>query len=99
MLFLCVLQEEEIKICCFPSDTSIEIVGLQDIAEDADDAPRTKFVTKEVILHDIQLRGAISDFHPLKAQIIGADYDPILCRYNFDDRYDDGNNFEVGSTS
>lgn len=70
-------------------------MGLQDIAEEGENVPRTKLVLKETILHDVQFRGAISDFHPFKPQIANADYDPILCRYNVDDRYDDGNNFEV----
>lgn len=56
---------------------------------------RTEYVPKEKLLGDIQFRGAISDFHAIKPQIADADYDPLLIRYNDNDIYGDGNNFEV----
>lgn len=46
-------------------------------------------------MKDMQFRGAISDFHPIKEHIVNADYDPLLLRSNNDDLYGDGNNFEV----
>ena len=54
-----------------------------------------KRVEKEVIVKDIQFRGAISDFSAAKKEIGKADYDNLLIRYNEDDIYGDGNNFEV----
>ena len=56
----------------------------------------TGLVAKEKLLHDIQFRGAISDFHPLKAKLTEVDYDPVMFRLNNDDLFGDGNNFEVG---
>ncbi|GMH45419.1 hypothetical protein BSKO_13376 [Bryopsis sp. KO-2023] len=98
-------HDEEGKIIPLPgvesvflTGTTVEIVGLQEIAEEGDDKPRATHVAKEVILNDIQFRGAISDFHPYKAAISNADYDPLLFRYNAEDIYDDGNNFEVAVT-
>ena len=46
-------------------------------------------------MKDMQFRGAISDFHPIKEHIMKSDYDPLLLRTNEDDLYGDGNNFEV----
>lgn len=46
----------------------------------------------------VQFQGAISDFHPIKAAVQAADYDPLLIRLNEDDLYGDGNNFEVAVT-
>ena len=54
-----------------------------------------KTVTKSTLLGDIQYRGAISDFTVVKKAIEDADYDDILVRYNEDDIYGDGNNFEL----
>ena len=53
------------------------------------------YVSKEKLMKDMQFRGAISDFHPIKEHIVKADYDPLLLRSNVDDLYGDGNNFEV----
>lgn len=55
------------------------------------------YVSKEKLVKDMQFRGAISDFHPIKEHILKADYDPLLLRSNEDDLYGDGNNFEVNS--
>lgn len=49
------------------------------------------------ILSDIQLQGAISDFHVIKDAVKAADCDPLLVRANPDDMYGDGGNFEVGT--
>jgi WD40 repeat protein len=57
-----------------------------------------KRVSKETLLGDIQYRGAISDFTIVKKQISKADYDELLIRYNEDDVYGDGNNFELAVT-
>ncbi len=56
------------------------------------------YVSKEKLTKDMQFRGAISDFHPIKEHILNADYDPLLLRSNVDDLYGDGNNFEVFAT-
>ncbi len=53
------------------------------------------YVSKEKLTKDMQFRGAISDFHPIKEHILNADYDPLLLRSNVDDLYGDGNNFAV----
>ena len=53
------------------------------------------YVSRDKLAHDIQFRGAISDFHPIKNAVLGADYDPLMLRSNPDDVYGDGNNFEV----
>ena len=57
-----------------------------------------KRVSKETLLGDIQYRGAISDFTIVKKQISKADYDELLIRYNEEDVYGDGNNFELAVT-
>ena len=36
---------------------------------------------------DIQFRGAISDFQPLKAHIVKSELDPLVLRVNNDDIY------------
>lgn len=77
--------------------STIEICGLQHLVETEGDETALAFVAKEKLLGDVQFRGAISDFHPIKAQLQKADYDPLLVKYNHDDRYGDGNNFEVES--
>lgn len=58
-------------------------------------AVRMTYVSKEKLVKDMQFRGAISDFHPIKEHIMKSDYDPLLLRTNEDDLYGDGNNFEV----
>ena len=79
--------------CFIVLGSTIEICGLADLLEsvEVDFIP----ISKEKLLSDIQFRGAISDFHPIKDHIKNADYDPLLIKYNEDDRYGDGNNFEV----
>ena len=57
-----------------------------------------KRVSKETLLGDIQYRGAISDFTVVRKQISEADYEDLLMRYNEDDVYGDGNNFEIAVT-
>ena len=57
-----------------------------------------KAVSKELITGDIQFRGALSCFEPAREAIEAADYDPIVLRYNPDDTYGDGANFEVACT-
>ena len=57
-----------------------------------------KRVQREKVMGDIQFRGAISDFTVIKKQIAEADYDDLLVRYNEDDIYGDGNNFEIACT-
>ena len=53
------------------------------------------YISKEKLQKDMQFRGAISDFHPIKDKVLAADYDPLLLRSNSDDLYGDGNNYEV----
>jgi len=75
----------------FLTGTTLKLVGIDDMGDDL----LMKYVDAETLLHDVQFRGAISDFHAIKGKLQKADYDPLLIRYNADDRYGDGNNFEV----
>ena len=65
------------------------------LAAQAGAAVPMTYVSKEKLTKDMQFRGAISDFHPIKEHIINSDYDPLLLRGNPDDLYGDGNNFEA----
>lgn len=78
-----------------PAGNTLSILGLQLESDDA--GPKLHRVPRSAILQDIQFRGAISDFHPLKAVLLTADYDPLILRTNPDDIYCDGNNIEVRS--
>lgn len=82
----------------FCTETTLGRVACEDLGE-GEGKVLTKYVPKETILDDIQFRGAISDFHPIKKKIEKCDYDPILVRYNHDDKYGDGNNVEVFVTA
>ena len=73
---------------------TLKIVGLEDMGPEV----LLKRVSKETLLGDIQYRGAISDFTIVKKQISKADYDELLIRYNEEDVYGDGNNFELAVT-
>ncbi|KAK3283163.1 hypothetical protein CYMTET_9130 [Cymbomonas tetramitiformis] len=75
----------------FLTGTTVKIVGLDDMGDNL----LMKVIEKETILKDIQFRGAISDFHCIKAKITKSDYDQLLIRYNKDDIYGDGNNYEL----
>ena len=75
--------------------TTAELVGISHLGRDKEGGKLIESVPKEKILHDIQFRGAISDFYVIKAKIIEADYDPLIIRVNEDDIYGDGNNYEV----
>lgn len=75
----------------FLTGTTVELVGLKGLGP----GNVMGTVTREALLGDIQFRGAISDFHAIKAKIQGADYDPLYIRFNEDDTYGDGNNYEV----
>jgi hypothetical protein len=63
-------------------------------------------VKKRVILDDVRFRGAISDFHCLKESLIKDekinkavfDEDFFTLRRNEEDKYGDGNNFEIALT-
>ncbi|KAK9820498.1 hypothetical protein WJX72_010908 [[Myrmecia] bisecta] len=76
----------------FLTGTTIEIIGLQALAGDG---RGMLYVPKEKLLKDVQFRGAISDFHPIRDKIQGADCDPVLIKSNPEDLYGDGNNFEI----
>lgn len=54
-----------------------------------------KKIPREVVEKDMQFRGAISDFHPIKAALQGADYDPLMLVINEDDYFKDGNNVMI----
>ncbi len=72
------------------------MVGVEEaLAAQSSAAVAMTYVSKEKLTKDMQFRGAISDFHPIKEHIINADYDLLLLRSNVDDLYGDGNNFEV----
>eukprot|EP00884_Botryococcus_braunii_P002029 jgi/Botrbrau1/11827/Bobra.0224s0023.1 len=77
----------------FLTGTTLKILGVQ--SEQDDEGSHLHRVPRDAIMQDIQFRGAISDFHPLKAVLQTADYEPLLLRSNPDDVYGDGNNFEV----
>lgn len=78
------------------SGTTLGLVGATEaLAGQAGAAVPMTYVSREKLLKDMQFRGAISDFHPIKEHIVSADYDPLLLRSNNDDLYGDGNNFEV----
>lgn len=83
----------EITVYFTNSDSTVEICELTSLLKsDEEDFVE---LAKEKILSDIQFRGAISDFHPIKTKIQNSDYDPLLIKSNEEDRYGDGNNFEV----
>lgn len=50
-------------------------------------------------MQDIQFRGAISDFQPLKAKIIESPLEAFLIRINEANLYGDNNNFELALTA
>ena len=78
------------------SGTTLGLIGAAEaLAGQTGAAVPMTYVSKEKLLKDMQFRGAISDFHPIKEHIVNADYDPLLLRSNDDDLYGDGNNFEV----
>lgn len=77
------------------SGTTLGLVGVEEALNQTGIAVRMTYVSKEKLVKDMQFRGAISDFHPIKEQIMKSDYDPLLLRTNEDDLYGDGNNFEV----
>ncbi|PNW72384.1 hypothetical protein CHLRE_16g674515v5 [Chlamydomonas reinhardtii] len=79
----------------FLTGTTIELVGLKELGA----ANVMGEVSRDELLKDIQFRGAISDFHAYKAKIQAADYEPLLVRFNEDDVYGDGNNFELAVTA
>jgi len=54
-----------------------------------------RFASKDVILKDIQFRGAISDLHAYKQKIQEANYNPLCFRINEDDIFGDGTNFQL----
>lgn len=70
-------------------------MGVEEALNQTGIAVRMTYVIKEKLVKDMQFRGAISDFHPIKEHIMKSDYDPLLLRTNEDDLYGDGNNFEV----
>lgn len=75
--------------------TTLGLVGVEEALNQAGISVRMTYVSKEKLVKDMQFRGAISDFHPIKEHIMKSDYDPLLLRTNEDDLYGDGNNFEV----
>ncbi|GBF96614.1 hypothetical protein Rsub_09360 [Raphidocelis subcapitata] len=58
----------------------------------------TVSLPREKILADIQLAGAISDFHPIRDAVKAADYEPLVARRVEDDAYGDGSNWEIACT-
>ena len=79
---------------CCPPGTTLDIIGVAPVFTDPLKVLMA-YVSRDKLAHDIQFRGAISDFHPIKNAVLGADYDPLMLRSNPDDVYGDGNNFEV----
>ena len=92
---LSLLISQNLNVRSFPGTTLGLIGAAEALAGQTGAAVPMTYVSKEKLLKDMQFRGAISDFHPIKEHIVNADYDPLLLRSNDDDLYGDGNNFEV----
>ncbi|KAL0054665.1 hypothetical protein WJX82_000717 [Trebouxia sp. C0006] len=83
----------------FLTGTTLGLVGVEEaLAAQSGAAIPMTYISKEKLTKDMQFRGAISDFHPIKEHILNADYDPLLLRSNVDDLYGDGNNFELATS-
>eukprot|EP00891_Asterochloris_glomerata_P001605 jgi/Astpho2/1605/e_gw1.00028.2.1_t len=80
----------------FLTSTTLDIIGVAPVFTDPLKVLMA-YVSRDKLAHDIQFRGAISDFHPIKNAVLGADYDPLMLRTNPDDIYGDGNNFELAT--
>ena len=103
LYFLQVLSVTSPSVCLLLSlesawistGTTLGLIAVEEaLAAQNAGAPMT-YVSREKLMKDMQFRGAISDFHPVKEHILKADYDPLLLRSNVDDLYGDGNNFEA----
>jgi hypothetical protein len=72
-------------------------MGLDALRAGADAPTPPAFVQlpRERVLADVQLQGAISDFHVIRDAVKDADCDPLLVRTNESDTYGDGGNYEV----
>eukprot|EP00892_Ulva_mutabilis_P003077 jgi/Ulvmu1/12770/UM096_0012.1 len=79
----------------FLTSTTLDIVKCPQLA--GQDVPHgtSAVISKDVLMGDIQFRGAISDFYAFKAAIAESDLDGLLLRVNATDVYKDGNNFEL----
>lgn len=82
-------------VSLFLTSTTLDLVKCSRVAGQGVAHGVVAAVSKDVILGDIQFRGAISDFYAYKAAIVEGDLDELLLRVNADDVYGDGNNFEL----
>lgn len=79
----------------FLTSTTLDLIKCSHLAGQDVAQGTAAPVSKEVIIGDIQFRGAISDFYAFKAAIIDGDLEELLLRVNANDVYGDGNNFEL----
>lgn len=79
----------------FITSTSLELLKCPELAGTTVPHGTSAQMSKDVIMGDIQFRGAISDFYAFKQQISEADAEILVLRVNAADAYGDGNNFEL----
>ena len=79
----------------FITSTSLELLKCPELVGTAVPHGASAEMSKDVIMGDIQFRGAISDFYAFKQQISEADAEMLVLRVNAADVYGDGNNFEL----
>ena len=82
-------------ISLFITSTSLELLKCPELVGTAVAHGTSAEMSKDVIMGDIQFRGAISDFYAFKQQISEADAEMLVLRVNAADAYGDGNNFEL----
>ena len=82
-------------ISVFLTSTTLDLVKCSHLSGHQVPHGTTAPIAKDVIVGDIQFRGAISDFYAFKAAIVEGDLEELLLRVNASDIYGDGNNFEV----
>ena len=86
-------------VSLFLTGTTLELLGCGEFTASSTEMPSSCTLAKEALLKDIQFRGAISDFHAYKQAIVDADYDLLVMRQNANDKFGDGNNFELAVTA
>lgn len=79
----------------FLTSTTLELIKCSHVAGQEVAHGTVAPVSKEVIIGDVQFRGAISDFYAFKAAVVDGDLEELLLRVNATDMYGDGNNFEL----
>jgi dynein intermediate chain 3, axonemal len=79
----------------FLTSTSLELLKCPELVGTTVPHGTSAKLSKDVILGDVQFRGAISDFYQFRQQISEADAETLVLRANATDVYGDGNNFEL----